>query len=156
MRRHHGVVHRNIAHVSNEHYQHERKPAENEKSESNSFPPECTSLMTEQTFKLNAETIRVVAKSDLPVEIRQQPMLPTDSSTRVTHATDSQQQPSESDPLRLFNVVDEGLLQTTQASSEKTEDRDITMRIDDIDWSESDKSADGQRQSKKSKGKHTL
>lgn len=98
-------MHRNIAHVPNEHHQRERKPAKNEKSKSTSLLLESASLMMGQTFKLNAETIRVVAKSDLPMEVWQQPMLPTDSLARVTHATSSQQQLSESNPLSLFNVV---------------------------------------------------
>jgi hypothetical protein len=150
----------NIAHVPNEHHEHKRKSAKNEKSESTSFPQASVSLMMKQTFKLNAETIQVVAKSDLPMEIWQQPMLPTNSLTWATHTTASQQQPSELDPLSLFNIVDEGLhleqQQTMQASSEKTEHHDIMMRINDIDWSESDKSADEQAKSKKSKGKHAL
>ncbi|KAF8224127.1 hypothetical protein L208DRAFT_1313217, partial [Tricholoma matsutake] len=44
-----------------------------------------------KTFKINAETIRVIAKSDLPIELRTQPVLPTTMglTTSAEHSTHS-------------------------------------------------------------------
>lgn len=59
-----------------------------------------------QLFKLNAEYIRIVTRSDLPIKTQHQLILltgPSTSSTTQTH----QSQDTESDPCLLFNVVNQ-------------------------------------------------
>ncbi|KIL57048.1 hypothetical protein M378DRAFT_181766 [Amanita muscaria Koide BX008] len=59
-----------------------------------------------KTFKLNAQSIRVVAKSNLPMEIRRQPELPTAAFTYTTTHSDNQDLGGPStEPFALFNVV---------------------------------------------------
>ena len=82
-------------------------------------------------FKINAETIRVVTKSDLPIEICHQPLLPTMMAltTSTMHSTHSQ--------------VDTALTPCTQfkVSHEETNNNaandELLMKID---WSNSESS----------------
>ena len=70
--------------------------------------PFITTLLTlKQTFKHNANTIRVVVKSDLPVEHQQQPVLPTSTSTSTTTCPVCSHLPdATSNSCVLFNVTD--------------------------------------------------
>ena len=70
--------------------------------------PFITTLLTlKQRFKLNANTIRVVAKSDLPVEHWQQSVLPTSTSTSTTTCPLHSCLPDpRSNFCVLFNVAD--------------------------------------------------
>ncbi|KAF8235496.1 hypothetical protein L208DRAFT_1256595 [Tricholoma matsutake] len=135
-----------------------------------------------KTFKLNAETIRVVAKSDLPVENQQQPVLPTSTPTSTTARPFHSHHPdSTSNSCVLFNVVDDSshplpqpqhpmltpstsILPPSQSQyAQQLSHTDITPsvgheeRLEDmlmkIDWEESD---DEFPKSKKSKDKEPM
>jgi hypothetical protein len=112
-----------------------------------------------QTFKLNAESIRVIATSDLPVEIRQQPVLPTASSALSTSYSNRQNtdRDTDPDPCALFNIVHvtgeshpSTQSQSTAPPSQETLDN-FSMEI----WSKSDEEQPSDKESDaKKKKKH--
>jgi hypothetical protein len=101
------------------------------------IPTRVSNPLHTQTFKLNAESIRVVATSDLPIEIRQQPASSTASFTSSTSRSIRRDidHDTDLDPCMLFNVVHETgqsqpptQSQSTQPlSEEKLED--LSMEI---------------------------
>ncbi|KAF8240522.1 hypothetical protein L208DRAFT_1232639 [Tricholoma matsutake] len=135
-----------------------------------------------KTFKLNAETIRVVAKSDLPVKNQQQPVLPTSTTASTTTCPFHSCHPdSTSNSCVLFNVIDNdscplpqpqcpittlntSMLPALQSQhTQQLSHTDVTPsighkdKLEDmlmkINWEESD---DELPKSKKSKGKEAM
>ncbi|KAF8233469.1 hypothetical protein L208DRAFT_1266596 [Tricholoma matsutake] len=86
---------------------------------------------TRKTFKINAETIRVITKSDLPIEICHQPLLPTTAplTMSTTNAT-CPQADSTLTPCTQFKVFHE------ETDNDAAND-ELLMKIE---WSDSESS----------------
>jgi len=89
-------------------------------------PPSPANFIERQVFKLNTENIKVLAKSDLPIEPRSQPVLPTCvSPSSSTSQPVPSQHTSPDEAFTSFNVTDKGI------STIKSENQDL-MDIDHL------------------------